>query len=65
MRLMPETPVDSIVDATRTNLLAGLTPITEAVATVRSVLPANYSVYGARVLLGIEFDPPLYGVVGD
>jgi hypothetical protein len=58
MRLLPEAPVDSIVDATRTNLTAGLITEGDAVATVRDV--KGCSAYGARVLLGIEFDPPPY-----
>ena len=62
MRLMPEAPVDSIIDATRLNLHAKLITAGEAVMTVRDV--KGCSEYGARVLLGIEFDPPLYGTVG-
>lgn len=54
MRLTPEAPVDSIVDTTRTNLIAGLITTGEAIATVRDT--KGCSEYGARVLLGIEFE---------
>jgi hypothetical protein len=59
---MPEAPADSVVDATRMNLRAELITAGEAITKVRDV--KGCSEYGARVLLGIEFEPPLYGTVG-
>lgn len=60
MRLITATEV--IVVAVKANLASGLITEGEAIAEIRDV--KGCSEYGARVLLGIEFDPPLYGTVG-